>query len=199
MTFQTETWRAKTWRAARPTDDAHGPSDVANGRSDVAKTPLRVAKTPSVAAKTPSRVAKTPSRVAKTPLRAAKTPCACRQDTLCVPPMGCWGAAYRPRRKSGLPETQLPKPPNKSESSYDEPPDPTKSESGTDEPPDKPKKPQTTNESGTDEPSQAKLPKPRSLAMSVTTGSRVLAEGRLHRSRREFPVTAVAGGGDPIY
>ena len=40
---------------------------------------------------------------------------------------------------------------------------------------------------------------PRSLAMSVTTGSRVLAEGRLHRSRREPHVTAVAGGGDPIY
>ena len=34
--------------------------------------------------------------------------------------------------------------------------------------------------------------------MSVTTGGRDLAEGRLHRSRRESPIPAVAGGGDPF-
>ena len=75
---------------------------------------------------------------------------------------------------------------------------PNKSKSCNDEPQDAPKKPQTTNESGTDKPSQAKPQMPLSLALSVTTGSRVLAEGRLHRSRREFPIPAVAGGGDPF-
>ena len=63
---------------------------------------------------------------------------------------------------------------------------------------DAPKKPRKTNESGTDKPKQAEPPMPLSLALSVTTGSRVLAEGRLHRSRREPHVTAVAVPGSAL-
>ena len=47
--------------------------------------------------------------------------------------------------------------------------------------------PLSQNESGTDEPSQVEPQMRLSLALSVTTGSRDLAEGRLHRSRREVP------------
>ena len=58
-------------------------------------------------------------------------------------------------------------------------------------PNEEPQKPLRHNESGTDEPSQIEPPMRLSLALSVTTGSRVLAEGRFHRSRRGFHVTAV--------